>query len=509
MVARVTVAFSTPSVNDRDTLLMYYSADGGTTWMLMDTLNSGNTASAWVNRTIELTNPTATYKLAFEARRNVNLDATRSLLSGSGINWFRFDTVAPTLDFVSSNPADGATNIGVTTNPAATFSRTIAQGPNFAGITLVDSKGVSYKGNVTVNGAVLTIGRTGNFFDTTTYTVTIPAGAIQTLGTPVQNQAVTWSFTTGTQSLQSGTFTPFNNATNQNLNVAVSLTFLNNVVTATEEGLAQITIRKVNINISGTDTTYVVADTVQGVVATLNTETKTLHIAHPDFEEETMYQVTIPANSLDRQTAEIHPGPSATPVVPWRFTTRRLEPNPAQNGRTPANNATNVALDTEVSQLFDMAIANYVVADSLAKVTLVATVSGEPVAITTTIDDRKLIINHPDFAPNTQYTVRIPSRAAGQVAVLTWSFTTGSGSSIAELEIDNAVMVYPNPVSDVLYLQTNETVQRVDIFNLQGQLVKQIFGNVNHVNVADLPTGMYVLNVITDNGVAKQRIIKN
>lgn len=68
--------------------------------------------------------------------------------------------------------------------------------------------------------------------------------------------------------------------------------------------------------------------------------------------------------------------------------------------------------------------------------------------------------------------------------------------------------VYPNPATDVLNINTNENVQRVEIFNMQGQLVKAENGTVNHISVKDLANGLYTVKLTTDNGTSMHKIIK-
>lgn len=62
--------------------------------------------------------------------------------------------------------------------------------------------------------------------------------------------------------------------------------------------------------------------------------------------------------------------------------------------------------------------------------------------------------------------------------------------------------VYPNPVKDVLTVE-GENIEQVNVFNALGQLVKTVNSNDNvvRVNVNDLPNGMYIVNVVDNNGI--------
>ena len=70
----------------------------------------------------------------------------------------------------------------------------------------------------------------------------------------------------------------------------------------------------------------------------------------------------------------------------------------------------------------------------------------------------------------------------------TSSGTEGSGT----------LMVYPNPVSEVLYIQGVEPAE-VQVFNALGQWVRTI-KNENQINVSDWAEGVYVLRIATADG---------
>ena len=75
-------------------------------------------------------------------------------------------------------------------------------------------------------------------------------------------------------------------------------------------------------------------------------------------------------------------------------------------------------------------------------------------------------------------------------------------------DITDETTVYPNPATDVIKINTPENIQRVEIFNLQGQLVKVETGEVTSVSVKDLANGLYTLKLTTDKGTSMHKIIK-
>ncbi|AZB01130.1 DUF5074 domain-containing protein [Chryseobacterium joostei] len=68
--------------------------------------------------------------------------------------------------------------------------------------------------------------------------------------------------------------------------------------------------------------------------------------------------------------------------------------------------------------------------------------------------------------------------------------------------------IYPNPVTDILYIKTQEKVINIAIYDASGKLVNTQFSN-GQVNVSMLPKGMYMLKAVTDKAVYQQKLIKN
>ncbi len=72
--------------------------------------------------------------------------------------------------------------------------------------------------------------------------------------------------------------------------------------------------------------------------------------------------------------------------------------------------------------------------------------------------------------------------------------------------------VYPSPTSGILQINAENSVSRVDVYNITGKLVSTI-QNVNErqfeINVSDLPNGMYITNIYDKKGqVVSDKFIK-
>ena len=75
-------------------------------------------------------------------------------------------------------------------------------------------------------------------------------------------------------------------------------------------------------------------------------------------------------------------------------------------------------------------------------------------------------------------------------------------------EYTSETAIYPNPATDMINISTDNQIQRVEIFNMQGQLVKVQTGEVTSISVKDLANGLYTLKLTTDNGTSMHKIIK-
>jgi hypothetical protein len=68
------------------------------------------------------------------------------------------------------------------------------------------------------------------------------------------------------------------------------------------------------------------------------------------------------------------------------------------------------------------------------------------------------------------------------------------------------VALYPNPVRDILNIETETEIKSVEIYNLQGQKIKTALSK--QVNVADLASGMYMVRIQDiDNNIATKKIV--
>jgi len=71
------------------------------------------------------------------------------------------------------------------------------------------------------------------------------------------------------------------------------------------------------------------------------------------------------------------------------------------------------------------------------------------------------------------------------------------------------VNIFPNPTENQLYIQTDATIQQIDIFNINGQQINTTPLYDAILSVGHLAGGLYLLRITTENGVVMKKFIKN
>ncbi|WP_379963465.1 choice-of-anchor J domain-containing protein [Epilithonimonas sp. UC225_85] len=86
---------------------------------------------------------------------------------------------------------------------------------------------------------------------------------------------------------------------------------------------------------------------------------------------------------------------------------------------------------------------------------------------------------------------------------------TFTKSSLAVSDINKKdIKIYPNPVVDQLNIKTDETIKAVEIYSVDGKLLRRIDGNNNKVDFRNYPKGTYLVKIETNKSVTSQKVIK-
>ncbi|WP_449386693.1 DUF7619 domain-containing protein [Chryseobacterium lineare] len=96
--------------------------------------------------------------------------------------------------------------------------------------------------------------------------------------------------------------------------------------------------------------------------------------------------------------------------------------------------------------------------------------------------------------------------------IITNNFTTTVQNTLAASEINkenNTVSIYPNPVKDVLNIQSKNEIVKAEIYDAAGRILISASVKGNSINVSELPKGNYIIKLFTKDKTFTQKIIKN
>ncbi|SNR14349.1 leucine-rich repeat domain-containing protein [Tenacibaculum jejuense] len=82
--------------------------------------------------------------------------------------------------------------------------------------------------------------------------------------------------------------------------------------------------------------------------------------------------------------------------------------------------------------------------------------------------------------------------------------------SIENEELKNFIVLYPNPTNGILNIDVsnNISIRRLDVFSITGVKVKSIDKVTEKLNIQDLPSGVYMINIQSTQGRIVKRLIK-
>ncbi|MCB4808424.1 T9SS type A sorting domain-containing protein [Tamlana sp. 62-3] len=90
------------------------------------------------------------------------------------------------------------------------------------------------------------------------------------------------------------------------------------------------------------------------------------------------------------------------------------------------------------------------------------------------------------------------------------AFEYDSTLGITDVSLNtNSIKLYPNPVKDRMFVKSNEQIESVSIYNINGQLLKQSNNIENGIDVSVLPSGLYMIYIKTSNNAINQKFLKN
>ncbi|MDH7446902.1 InlB B-repeat-containing protein [Aquimarina sp. 2201CG14-23] len=85
---------------------------------------------------------------------------------------------------------------------------------------------------------------------------------------------------------------------------------------------------------------------------------------------------------------------------------------------------------------------------------------------------------------------------------------SGLTLGVNDQEFPVTFIVYPNPVSNDLYIKTDEVISSIRLYSILGNEIKALETNSTQIDVSSLNKGVYFLIIETDQGRGIQRFIK-
>ena len=68
--------------------------------------------------------------------------------------------------------------------------------------------------------------------------------------------------------------------------------------------------------------------------------------------------------------------------------------------------------------------------------------------------------------------------------------------------------LYPNPVSDILSVDSKIAIQKIEIYSILGQKVKEINSDFNSISTNHLSRGIFLIKIYSEKGIAVRKLIK-
>jgi len=72
--------------------------------------------------------------------------------------------------------------------------------------------------------------------------------------------------------------------------------------------------------------------------------------------------------------------------------------------------------------------------------------------------------------------------------------------------LQNSFTIFPNPTQDILFIESHHPIENVKVYNLQGQLIKEVLSKI--VDVSQLTNGLYFVQVAYEGKSVTKKFIK-
>jgi len=95
----------------------------------------------------------------------------------------------------------------------------------------------------------------------------------------------------------------------------------------------------------------------------------------------------------------------------------------------------------------------------------------------------------------------------GDPIELNFNTTTCQTQGVTQFEISNAVNIYPNPTSSTISINTELSIDKIEVYNSLGKLMKVKLESKN-ITIENSYPGVYFIKIYSDNNIVTKKIIK-
>ena|GEM_PF-2991074 len=456
--SNLVLTFSEPVVKGTGTILITHGATGQSI-----SVNDVALSADGVTATVDPANFPYATAVSVMVPGGAFRDGAGNAFAGVAAGSWRFttgaapDTQAPT---ATLSPANGATNVSVSSNLVLTFSEPVTKATS-GSITITHgatSQSIALSSvTLAVNGLTATIDP-ANFPYSTVVGVSVPNTAFKDLAGNAYagTTATSWRFTTGnapdTQA-PTATLSPANGATN----VSIS----NNLVLTFSEPVTKATTGSITIIHGATGQSIALSSVV------LSADGLTATVDPANFPYSTTVGISVPNTAFKDLAGNAYAGTTATS---WSFTTGAAPDTQAPTASlSPANGATGVSISSNLVLTFSEPVTKA----STGSITITHGATSQTIALSSialSLNGLTATIDPVNFPYSTVVGINVPNTAfkdaagnayAGTTSAM-WSFTTGSApdtqAPTASLSPANGATNVP--VSSNLVLTFSEPVTK-------------------------------------------------
>lgn len=108
------------------------------------------------------------------------------------------------------------------------------------------------------------------------------------------------------------------------------------------------------------------------------------------------------------------------------------------------------------------------------------------------------------------YTVTLIIDYCGLSDTVSQNIFIGENAGLEIEDSGNKIKLYPLPVKEELNIQSNDTVQEVKLYDINGHILNQEKGNnITSISTKNLNSGIYIIMIKTELGISKYKIVKS